>query len=118
MMMWHSFFVIVLSAIAGLGGVIMIIDAIKTKKKAQEIWITDFVIGIIVVVMALTTIILSSTNVAKLILSIFFGVILLIQGIYGLVQLINMCKKEKLSKKEKKEEKVTEQENKEETVAV
>ena len=102
MMMWHNFFVIVLSIIVGLGGVVMLIDSIKTKKKAQGLWITDFVIGLIVIVMSLTTIILSSTNAAKLILSIFFGVILLIQGVYGLIQLINICKKEKLEKQENK----------------
>jgi hypothetical protein len=34
-----------------------------------------------------------------MILSIFFGAIFLIQGVYGLVQLINLSKKQKESKK-------------------
>lgn len=96
MLVWPRFFGIILSIIAGLGGLMTFVDSLKDKKKGIKTWVTDFVIGLIVVLMAIVTIVLSGTNVAKLILSIFFGIIFLTQGIYGLVQLIILVKKEKM----------------------
>ena len=112
MMIWHRFFGIVLSLVAGFGGVLMLVEAIKAKKKGQKLWVTDFVIGLIVSTMALVTIILSGTNTAKIILSIFFGLIFLIQGVYSLVQLIILCKKEKRAKNEIKTEEIEESQEK------
>lgn len=99
MLIWPRFFGIILSVIAGLGGLMMFIDALKDRKKGVRMWVTDFVIGLLVTLMSVTTIVLSGTNVAKVILSIFFGIIFLTQGIYSLVQLISLCKKEKNSDK-------------------
>lgn len=106
MMIWHKFFGIILSLIAGFGGVLMILEAVKEKKNGQKLWGTDFVIGLIVSAMSLVTIILSGSNTAKIILSIFFGLIFLIQGVYSLIQLIILCKKEKPAKKETKIEEI------------
>ena len=98
-LLYRKFFGIVLSVIVGYNGVILIISAIKDKKKKEDAWITSFVIGIIVVVLAVVAMILSGTNAGKIILSIFFGVILLLNGIFNLVTLIVKINKEKEQKK-------------------
>ena len=98
-LLYRKFFGIVLSVIVGYNGVILIISAIKDKKKKEAAWITSFVIGIIVVVLAVVAMILSGTNAGKIILSIFFGVILLLNGIFNLVTLIVKINKEKEQKK-------------------
>lgn len=97
-------FGIILSVVIGLGGVSMIISAIKLKKAKNSQWISDLIIGIIVSALAIVTIVLSGTNVAKKLIAIFFGVMCLINGIYSLVNLIILAKKEsKLSKLNQKE---------------
>lgn len=88
-------FGIILSLIIGYGGVSLILSGIKLKKKSDKSWISEFVIGIIVSVLSVLTLILSGTNVAKKIISIFFGIILLINGIYSLIQMIVLKKKQK-----------------------
>lgn len=101
MMLVPRTFGVLLSIIIGYSGVSMIISGLKIKKTAQKTWITDFVIGIVVTSLSVTTIVLSliGSSVGKNILAIFFGVILLINGIYLLVQMISIILKEKENKK-------------------
>lgn len=98
MILFSSFFGIFLAIIIGYNGVVLIIQSLKDKSKLNKTWITSFVIGIIVVVLAIITIILSGTNAAKKILSLFFGIMLLVEGIYNLIQLIQMAVREKKNK--------------------
>lgn len=92
MAMLPKFFGIILAIIAGLGGLLLFIESIKERKKGDKTWITNFVVGLIVVVLSFVTIILSGTNVAKNILSIFYGVIFLTQAIYGVIQMFVLLK--------------------------
>jgi len=94
-------FGIILSLIIGLGGVSMIISGLKLRKTKNIQWITDFVIGIIVTALAIATIVLSGTKVAENIIAVFFGIMCLINGIYSLVELIILAKKESKQAKEK-----------------
>ena len=94
-------FGIILSLIIGLGGVSMIISGLKLRKTKNIQWITDFVIGIIVTALAIATIVLSGTKVAENIIAIFFGIMCLISGVYSLVELILLAKKESKQAKEK-----------------
>ena len=102
-------FGVLLSIIIGYSGVSMIISGLKIKKTGQKTWITDFVIGIVVTTLSVTTVVLSliGSSVGKNILAIFFGVILLINGIYLLVQMISIILKEKENKKKSLIEKAT-----------
>ena len=88
MIMVPLFFGISLSIIIGYNGIALVVSSVKTKKQNDKSWITEFVIGIIVIILSVVTLILSGTNVAKRIISIFFAVILLINGVYDLVALI------------------------------
>lgn len=99
MMLVSRFFGIILSLIIGYSGVGLIISAVKTKKKGDKTWITELVIGIVVAAMSIVVMILSGRNAAKKIISIFFGIIFLINGIYLLIQMIVLV----LKSKEKKE---------------
>ena len=94
-------FGILLSLIVGYSGVSMIISGVKLKKAKQRVWITDFVIGVVVSALSVTTIVLSLLGaiVGRTILAIFFGIILLTNGIYSLVNIIKLLKKEKENKK-------------------
>lgn len=94
-------FGIILSLIIGLGGASMIISGLKLRKTKNIQWITDFVIGIIVTALAIATIVLSGTKVAENIIAIFFGIMCLISGVYSLVELILLAKKESKQAKEK-----------------
>ena len=94
MAMLPRFFGIILAVIAGLGGLLLFIESLKTRKKSDKTWITDFVVGLIVVVLALVAIVLSGTNAAKHILAIFYGVIFLIQAVYGVIQMFVILNKE------------------------
>ncbi len=100
MLLWPRFFGIALSAIICYSGVSLIISALKQRQRKEQGWVTEFVIGIIVTTLALVTAILSGTNVAKNILSIFIGVMLLINGGFELVELIKIVKNEKNHSKE------------------
>lgn len=82
-----KFFAIFLSALIGINGVILIIDAMKEKKQIKQGWIASFVIGIVVTVFALAVMILSGTSVSRNLLAVFFGIIFLINGIYLAVDL-------------------------------
>lgn len=104
MLLLSKFFGIILSLVIGGSGVSLIIDSIKEKKLGQSSWITDLVVGIVVVVLAVVTMILSGTNVIKNMIAVFFGIMLLIEGIYHLVQLIILAKIFKQAKKEQKED--------------
>lgn len=111
MFLFPRLFGIILSVIIGLGGVSMILSAIRLKKTKNPQWISDLVIGIIVTTLAIVTIVLSGTNVAKKLIAIFFGIMCLINGIYNLVNLIILAKKESKQSKieqQKTEEKVEE----------
>lgn len=99
MLMLAKFFGIILSVIIGASGVNMIIDAVKEKKLGTKTWITDLVIGIVVTALAVVTIVLSGTNVIKNMIAVFFGIMMLIEGIYDLVQLILILKEENERKK-------------------
>lgn len=94
-------FGIVLSIIAGLGGLALFIESIR-EKKASKTWLTEFIVGIIVLLLSITAIILSGTSVAENILSIFFGVMFLTQAFYGVAQLVMLLKRYKLRVQEKK----------------
>ena len=101
MIMVPQSFGVLLSLIVGYSGVSMIISGVKIKKAGQKTWITDFVIGVVVTALSVATIVLSLINsgVVRIILAIFFGVILLTNGIYSLVNIIKMLKKERQEKK-------------------
>ena len=90
-------FGIILSVVIAFSGVSMIISGVKQKKKGEQVWITDFVIGIVVSALSVLTTVLSSigSGVGKNILSIFFGIIFLINGVYNLVCLIKVIKTKK-----------------------
>lgn len=96
MLLWPRFFGLFLSAIICYSGVSLIISSLKQKKNQEHGWVTEFVVGVIVTSLSLVTAILSGTNTAKNILSIFFGLILLINGGLGLAELIMLAKKEKV----------------------
>lgn len=114
MFLFQRLFGIILSIIIGLGGVSMIISGLKGKKTKNPQWIADFVIGLVVTALAITTIVLSGTEVAEKIIAIFFGIMCLINGIYSLVGLIILAKKEsKQAKTEKEESKSETQESSE-----
>ena len=115
MMLVPRLFGVLLSIVIGYSGISMIISGLKLKKAGQKTWITDFVIGVVVTALSVTTIVLSGTNAGKGITSVFFGVILLINGIYSLVQIIIKLKKEK---EDKKKSLVEESVNGEETVNI
>ena len=108
MMLVPRLFGVLLSIIVGYSGVSMIISGVKLKKAGQKTWITDFVIGIVVSALSITTIVLSLLGalIARNILAIFFGVIFLTNGIYSLVQIILMLKKQKENKKKELAEKL------------
>lgn len=108
MMLVPRLFGVLLSIIVGYSGVSMIISGVKLKKAGQRTWITDFVIGIVVSVLSITTIVLSLLGalIARNILAIFFGIIFLTNGIYSLVQIILMLKKQKENKKKELAEKL------------
>lgn len=89
-------FAIILSLIVCYTGIGLIISSAKDKKLAMS-WVPDLVVGIIVTVLSIVSIILVGTSVAKRILAIFFGIILLINGIYcitSLVKIVKMSKKQ------------------------
>ena len=101
MMLVPRLFGVLLSLIVGYSGVSMIVSGVKLKKAGQRTWITDFVIGIVVSALSLTTIVLSliGSAIGRNILAIFFGIILLTNGIYNLVQIILMLKQQRVNKK-------------------
>lgn len=100
MLLLSRFFGIFLSIIIGYNGVLLILQSLKDKSKMDKGWITSFVIGVIVVALSVVVIVLSGTNTAKKILSIFFGIMLLVEGIFNLIQLIMMAVREKKNQKE------------------
>lgn len=100
MLVFSRFFGIFLSIIIGYNGVLLILQSLKDKSKMDKGWITSFVVGVIVVALSIVVIILSGTNVAKKILSIFFGIMLLVEGIFNLIQLIMMAVREKKNPQE------------------
>lgn len=89
------FFGIALSVIIGAGGILLLTNAVKLKKLGSKAWIINLVVGIVICAMSAVSIILSGTSVAKNILAIFFGVNILVQGIYDTVALIILVKKGK-----------------------
>lgn len=93
MLIISKFFTIFLAVLIAVNGVSLIIDALKIKKHTPKLWISDFVIGTIVCSLALVTIILCGTKASKNLLAVFFGIILLINGIYYLVELIQISAK-------------------------
>lgn len=95
MLLWPRFFGLFLSAIICYSGVSLIISSLKQKKNQEQGWVTEFVVGIVVASLSLVTAILSGTNTAKNILSIFFGIILLVNGGLGLAELIKLAKIER-----------------------
>lgn len=107
MMLVPRLFGVLLSLIVGYSGVSMIVSGVKLKKEGQKTWITDFVIGVVVSVLSVTTIVLSliGSAIGRNILAIFFGIILLTNGIYNLVQIILMLKKQRINKKKELAEK-------------
>lgn len=116
MFLEQRLFGIILSLIIGLGGVGMIISGLKLKKAKNIQWVTDFVIGVVVTALAVATIVLSGTKVAENIIAVFFGIMCLINGIYSIVELILLVKKESKQANEKPaDEKETEEQTTEET---
>ena len=107
MMLVPRLFGVLLSLIVGYSGVSMIVSGVKLKKEGQKTWITDFVIGVVVSALSVTTIVLSliGSAIGRNILAIFFGIILLTNGIYNLVQIILMLKKQLINKKKELAEK-------------
>lgn len=95
MILWHKFFGVFLSAIICYSGVCSIVSALKQKRAKERGWVTEFVIGIIVTVLSITTAIFSGTNVSKNILSIFVGVILLLNAGFGISGMVVLIKSEK-----------------------
>lgn len=94
-MLWPKFLGLSLSAIICYSGVSLIVSGLKQKKEHKNEWVTEFVVGIVVSVLALATAILSGTNTAKNILAVFIGIMLLLNGVLGLSELIVLAKKEK-----------------------
>lgn len=109
------FFGVALSVIIGYSGVSLIISSLKQKNKGENNWIAEFVVGVVITVLAVISAVLSGTNTAKNILSIFVGVILLANGVWGLAELIALSKAEKQEKELLKETKLIESDKIEDT---
>lgn len=116
MILWPRFFGITLSALICYSGVSLIISGLKRKQNKDNSWITEFVVGVVVTALAIATAILSGTNVAKNLLSVFFGILLLINGGFGLAELVGIIKNEndKPNTEPSIEEKMGDRENLEE----
>lgn len=82
-----SLFVIAIGIIITVGGIKEILNAINIKFIGEKNWWINVVIGIIFAALGLTIIILSGTNVASMIVSIFLGVTLILDGICYLLLL-------------------------------
>ena len=82
------FFGIILSGIIGFGGFSLILENIKSKRDGNKMKIVDLIVGIVVCLLALSTLVLSIVYPEKDILAIIFGINLLVLGIYNLVVLI------------------------------
>lgn len=95
MILWHKFFGVFLSAIICYSGVCSIVSSLKQKRAKERGWVTEFVIGIIVTVLSITTAIFSGTNVSKNILSIFVGVMLLLNAGFGISGMVVLLKNKK-----------------------
>ena len=99
--MWSKLFGVILSIIVGYSGTMLVIEYIKNKKQNKKANVTEFIVGIIVAVLSITSIVLVGTKVSKNILSLFFGVICLTQAIYNIIQLIKIIKSKKVEQTEK-----------------
>ncbi len=91
-LMWPRLFGIILSVVVCLTGLILVIEYVKNKKQQQKTNALELVVGIVVVILSLVAIVLSGTNVSKNIISVFFGVICLIQTIYNITQIVALLK--------------------------
>ena len=102
-LMWPRLLGVILSLIIGYSGTMLIVEFIKNKKQGSKTNVTELVIGIIVTLLSVVAIVLSGTNAAKNILSIFFGLICLTQGLFSVAQLVVVLKQEKRSVKDSSE---------------
>lgn len=99
MLVLSKFFGIFLAIMVGYNGVVLIVQALKDRKKNDKSWISYFVVGVIVTALSIVVLILSSGNVVKKILSIFFGTILLFEAVFNIVELVMMAVLEKKKSK-------------------
>ena len=99
----RKFFIFALAAIIAFGGIQSITDAIKEKKENKP-WIVQIVIGSVIVALAIAVIILSGTNTAKNIISLFLGITFLIEAIIEIVALVKIVKMAKEQEKNGKVE--------------
>lgn len=96
----RKFFIFALAAMIAFGGIQSIMDAIKEKKENKP-WITQLIIGCIIVALAIAVIVLSGTNTAKNIIAIFLGITFLIEAVIEIVALVKIVKLAKAQEKNK-----------------
>ena len=93
-LMLRMFFMIALAALIAYGGIQSIMTAVKLKKENKN-WKGEFVVGIVIVTLALIVIILNGTNTVKNIIAIFLGVTFLIEAAFEVVAIIKLLRAQK-----------------------
>ena len=93
-LMVRMFFMIALAALIAYGGIQSIMTAVKLKKTGKN-WKGELIVGIVIVVLALTVIVLNGTNTLKNIVALFLGVTFLIEAAFEVIAIIKLLKAQK-----------------------
>ena len=97
-LMVRMFFMIALAALIAYGGIQSIMTAVKLKKEGKN-WKGELIVGIVIVVLALTVIVLNGTNTLKNIVALFLGVTFLIEAAFEVIAIIKLLKAQKFLEK-------------------
>ena len=97
-LMVRMFFMIALAALIAYGGIQSIMTAVKLKKTGKN-WKGELIVGIVIVVLALTVIVLNGTNTLKNIVALFLGVTFLIEAAFEVIAIIKLLKAQKFLEK-------------------
>ena len=93
-LMVRMFFMIALAALIAYGGIQSIMTAVKLRKTGKN-WKGELIVGIVIVVLALTVIVLNGTNTLKNIVALFLGVTFLIEAAFEVIAIIKLLKAQK-----------------------
>ena len=97
-LMVRMFFMIALAALIAYGGIQSIMTAVKLKKTGKN-WKGELIVGIVIVVLALTVVILNGTNTLKNIVALFLGVTFLIEAAFEVIAIIKLLRAQKFLEK-------------------
>lgn len=94
-----SFFVSAVAGVIAIFGIVRVVGEVKSKKQKGNFLVSMLVVGIVEIVSSVVLIVFANVNMSVAVVTIYTGVLLILEGLMNLVSIYVTIKSQKIIKK-------------------